>query len=97
MRSIGAPVVPVGFDYAQAVRLIHKLMPYAKIAEFLGYESPQSIAGIMAGAIPHHPQGEAIWVLYHELYGIKPPLNDGQAAGISNIQLTRRKILASSA
>lgn len=65
----------VGFDYAQAVREIHRLLTYDEIAERIGYDSKGSISRILDGAVPKHVQGEAIWALYIELFGRKPPLN----------------------
>lgn len=62
-----------GFDYAAAVRDIHRHMTYDEIAEFCGYENKASIHRVIQGAIPDHPRGEAIYILYMELFGHKPP------------------------
>ena len=64
----------VGFDYARALTEISEQMTYDQIAEYCGYENRASIFRVMNGAIPPHPQGEAIWSLYCVLFGRKPPL-----------------------
>ncbi len=80
------PSIPVGFDYARAVLEIRKFMTYEEIAAFLGYESVGSIGPLLKGRIPNHPQGEAIYTLYRELFGKKPPMTQAQAIGApSNI------------
>lgn len=66
------PSVEVGFDYGRALLRISHRLTYSQIGEFVGYE-PSSIGRIIAGQqIPAHPQGEAIWSLYVELFGEKP-------------------------
>lgn len=65
----------VGFDYAQALRDIHRHLTYDEIAERIGYDNKGSISKIMEGRVPKHIQGEAIWALYVGLFGRKPPLN----------------------
>jgi len=66
----------VGFDYAQTIRkLNHHGLTYLQIAEAIGYESQSSIYQIMNGATPSHKHGEALWGLYRDLFGDKPPLN----------------------
>lgn len=77
-----APIVPVGFDYAAALLRIRGERTYAQIAEYCGYDSPQAIGKVINGAIPAHPQGEAIWALYRELFDEKPPHNYAQASGM---------------
>ena len=78
------PAVPVGFDYRQAVLELRRIMSVAQIAEYLGYASWSSIVQITNGAVPAHPQGEALWVLYVREFSRKPPLTADQAAGVFN-------------
>jgi len=78
------PAVPVGFDYRQAVLELRRVMSLAQIAEYLGYASWSSIVQITNGAIPAHPQGEALWVLYVREFTRKPPITEDQAAGVFN-------------
>lgn len=78
------PTIPVGFDYARAMLEIRKLMTYEEIAACLGYENAQSVGNIINGRIPNHPQGEALFVLYRELFGCKPPMTEAQAKGIDD-------------
>ena len=76
------PKIPVGFDYALAMAEIRTKLSFGKISDYLGYESRTSIYRVLDGAIPPHPQGEAIWALYRELFGDKPPVTKEQARGI---------------
>ena len=66
------PVVQAGFDYATALLKIRNEMTYQQIAEYCGYESPNAIYKIISGSIPSHPAGEAIYILYVELFNSKP-------------------------
>ena len=75
------PYPPSGFDYAQTVRELHGVMTYEQMAEFCGYETYMGIVKIFQGAIPSHPQGQALWVLYRAKFGHKPPMTEEQAAG----------------
>lgn len=75
------PHVPVGFDYAAAVEKLHSKLSYAHIAEFCGYETAVSLLKVSRGATPSHPQGEAIWVLYRNTFGQRPPVTEEQAIG----------------
>lgn len=77
------PAIPVGFDYSRALLEIRKQRTYAQIAEFCGYESAQAIGRVIKGAVPGHKHGEAIFVLYRELFGAKPPMNGDQATGVT--------------
>ncbi len=90
------PSIPVGFDYARAVLEIRKRMTYEEIAACLGYEYASSVGNIVNGRIPNHPQGEALFVLYRELFGCKPPMTEAQAAGIADFakRLRLRKSIA---
>lgn len=66
----------VGFDYARTVLEINRAgWSYEQIALFCGYESKGTIAGIIQGAMPGHREGEALYILYVELFNRKPPLN----------------------
>lgn len=76
------PAVPVGFDYSAALLRIRGKRTYAEIAEYCGYEDGSAISKIIQGdREPSHKRGEAIWVLYLELFGEKPPRSHAQAAG----------------
>jgi hypothetical protein len=64
----------VGYDYRQAVVQINQHLSYDQIAGFCGYKSKGSVADIAAGhAVPDHPKGEALYILYVELFKHKPP------------------------
>ena len=65
----------VGFDYAKALLDIRNQLTYRQIAEALGYHSTAAIQKILDGSTPSHIQGEAIWALYMQMFGKKPPLN----------------------
>lgn len=64
----------VGFDYIATVRALLEKMTYMDLAFAIGYESVGSISGLLKGRRPAHPQGEALWALYIETFGRKPPL-----------------------
>lgn len=64
----------VGFDYSKAVRELTHKMSYRILIEKLGYESKGTIYHLIKGGIPDHIHGEAIWALYLETFGRKPPL-----------------------
>jgi len=66
------PVVKAGFDYKMALLRIRGEMTYQEIAEYCGYESSNAIYKIIAGSIPSHPAGEAIYILHVELFREKP-------------------------
>lgn len=82
---MGSPAVPVGFDYAEALKSIATQMTYVVIADYIGYESSSSVERVIAGAIPPHPQGEAIWALFREIFGDKPPTSSEQDVGGSGL------------
>lgn len=73
MGSKKTPLVQAGYDYAMAILELRSRFTYDRIAEFCGYESKGAIANILCGGIPLHPQGEAIYILYFETFGRKPP------------------------
>lgn len=64
----------VGFNYAQALLELSHKMTYEQLAEAIGYESKTSIHKILNGTMPSHIHGEAIWALYCDTFGKKPPL-----------------------
>lgn len=65
----------VGFDYAGAVRELSHKYTYEQLAESIGYGDKSSIIRVMKGeTMPAHNQGEAIWALYVDTFGRKPPL-----------------------
>lgn len=69
------PLVEAGFDYRRTVLELRVVKTYEQIAEFCGYASSASVARIAAGTqVPAHPQGEALWIMYWELFNRKPPL-----------------------
>lgn len=71
----------VGFDYVATVRELLERMTYMDLALSIGYESVGSISGLLKGRRPAHPQGEALWALYIETFGRKPPLRFIACAG----------------
>ena len=75
------PYPPSGFDYAQTVRELHGVMTLDQIAEYCGYETHVAVIKLLQGAVPSHPQGQALWVLYRAKFGHKPPMTEEQAAG----------------
>ncbi len=68
----------VGFDYAQAVRQLTHRFTYRVLIEKLGYESKGTVYHLINGGIPDHIHGEAIWALYVDTFGRKPPLLSNQ-------------------
>lgn len=79
------PSVPVGFNYSMALLAIRKHRTYEEIAAYLGYDSVGAIGKVIQGSVPSHPVGEAIYVLYRELFGTKPPMSSSQATGIQDL------------
>lgn len=76
------PPIPVGFDYAHALLDLRHVMTYEQIAERLGYQSKGSISEIInRKVLPDHPRGEALYALYLERFGRKPPMSQDQAVG----------------
>jgi len=79
---VNDPPVPVGFYYAQALLDLRNRLTYAQISERLGYDGASSISDIInKGVIPSHIRGEALFVLYVEIFGHKPPMSPAQASG----------------
>lgn len=74
----------VGFDYAQTVRELNRVWTYDQIAECCGYESPRSVRNLLdlnpanGPVIPSHRAGEALWAMYVETFGRRPPMHKGQ-------------------
>ena len=67
-----------GFDYAGALRNLLKKMTYTELAGKIGYSSTGSITAVLKGHVPSHVHGQAIWSLYLETFGEKPPMSDVQ-------------------
>ena len=65
--------IQAGFDYPAAVLELRRVMPYEQIAVRCGFGSASGISAILAGAVPSHPRGEAIYILYVETFNKKPP------------------------
>ena len=63
----------VGFDYQRAILDLSRRLTYEEIAKAIGYDSKGSISAILKGTVPSHIQGEAIWALYCDTFGQKPP------------------------
>lgn len=84
---MATPIVPVGFDYTAALKRIRTRMSLAVIADYLGYESRAGVQRVINGSVPSHPQGEAIWALYVELFNEKPPHSPEQLQGGSGSYL----------
>lgn len=81
------PSVPVGFNYSLALLEILRNQTYEEIAAYLGYESVGAIGKIINGAIPSHPVGEALFALYLDIFGKKPPMSQAQALGVATSHL----------
>lgn len=74
-RMWHADVAP-GFDYQHAVRRLVDPFHYSyeQLADFLRYKSKSSVARILDGVVePSHSRGEALYILYVETFGEKPP------------------------
>ena len=72
----------VGFDYVGALKDLLARMTYEEVAYRLGYKSTGAVASIVKrGHVPSHQHGEALWVLYVEMFGRKPPMSAVQAKG----------------
>lgn len=63
----------VGFRYSDAVLQLREFFNYDELAIVLGYKHRSSVSKILKGAIPSHRAGEALWILFIEVYGHKPP------------------------
>ena len=66
------PPIQAGFDYPVTLLELRTVMSYEEIAAACGWESKSSIVRVLNGAIPAHPQGEALYILYVETFGRKP-------------------------
>ena len=75
------PKVPVGFDYAGALREILTKRSYSDVMRYLGYSSKYSVIRVLGGSMPAHAQGEAIYALYVSLFNKKPPMSRFQETG----------------
>ena len=64
----------VGFDYVKAILDLRSQLTYGQIAEAVGYFDGSSISRLLEGSVPSHRHGEAIWALYVQMFGRKPPL-----------------------
>jgi hypothetical protein len=85
------PTLPVGFDYARAILDIRAEMTYEQIAEVCGFADKKSVERVAnGGVIPRHPQGEAIYVVYVELFSRKPPMSQANALGVAKVALVTR-------
>ena len=78
------PAVPSGFDYILAINDLLERLTYEEIRQYLGYDSRSAITAILGGAIPSHIAGQALWVLYRDTFGKKPPMTVFQADGVQN-------------
>ncbi len=65
----------VGFDYVATLRELLTRMTFEEVAFNLGYRSNGSVTELLKGRIPSHKHGEAMWALYLNTFGKKPPLN----------------------
>ena len=64
----------VGFDYVATIRELLQKLTYGEIVHRVGYSSVGSISAVLKGNTPSHKHGEALWALYVQMYGKKPPL-----------------------
>jgi hypothetical protein len=71
---LSKPPIQAGFDYVQTLLELRVRFTYDEIAHRCGWESGASISKILKGAIPAHPQGEALYILYFETTGRKPKI-----------------------
>lgn len=65
----------VGFNYIEALAELLTRYTYSEIAHNVGYKSVGSITAVLEGKTPSHRHGEAIWALYVDTFGRKPPLD----------------------
>jgi hypothetical protein len=91
-RARGYSKIPAGFDYDTAMREIYwRVKNFKRIANLLGFSSAASVINIMRhGAIPSHPEGERIWIMYVDLFDKKPPMTRGQDAAMKDGTLKRQ-------
>lgn len=62
-----------GFNYAEATQELRALMTDTVIARAIGYRHRNSVLKLVNGAIPLHPIGENLYILYVETFKRKPP------------------------
>lgn len=67
------PYVQAGYDYPAAILELRNRFTYDEIAQYCGYESSKSIGWILRGKEPKHRSGEALYILFVETFGRKPP------------------------
>lgn len=91
-RARGYSTIPAGFDYDNATREIYgRVRSFQRIADLLGFSSANAVINIMRnGAIPSHPEGERIWIMYVDLFGKKPPMTRGQGAAMQDGTLSQK-------
>lgn len=65
----------VGFNYSATTLELLKRFTYDELKDLLGYQSKGSISQLIECVIPAHDKGEALWALYMDTFGRKPPLN----------------------
>lgn len=63
----------VGYDYASTMRELLTKYTYSEIAERVGYKSVGAVSAVLEGRVPSHVHGEAMWALYKDTFGKKPP------------------------
>jgi hypothetical protein len=75
MSTGGVPLYDqVGFNYVASIRELLTKMTYMELAFAIGYSSSGSISSLLRGRAPAHRHGEALWALYCDTFGKKPPL-----------------------
>lgn len=63
-----------GIDHAQSLLELSKVWTATEIAEFCGFSGRGALRSVATGARgPSHKAGEAIYILYVETFGKKPP------------------------
>ena len=62
-----------GYNYAEATQELRGLMTDTVIAKAIGYRHRNSVLKMVQGAIPSHPIGENLYILYVETFKRKPP------------------------
>jgi hypothetical protein len=79
----------VGFNYAQTVRELNRIFTYEQIAECCGYESSRSVRNLLElnpsgePVVPSHRAGEALWAMYVEAFGRRPPTQKRQFTALA--------------
>ena len=63
----------VGFDYSGAMTELLTRFTYSELADRIGYKSVGAVSAVRDGRVPSHVHGEAIWALYKDTFGKKPP------------------------